>query len=261
MFERLGTTVSRHWVLVLVFWLVLVAGIHRLAPRWDDVTHDGDFAYLPERMTSVQGEKLLDAAFPDVLSKSQVVLVAARRGGPLEEADYEVADRLVAEFTPEDDAGPIVGLLSHRTEVVGQKLISDVGPDGQALLIILQLRNEFMAVDNMPLMAGIHETLDSLRAASGFPQGLQLGVTGSAAIGYGMLSSAAESIRNTERATIILVILILLLVYRAPGLVVVPLVTIVASVMATSGACIRRYTAASIKLNNPNPMIADNLLD
>ena len=227
---------SRHWVLVLVFWLAAVAGVRHVAPRWDDVTHDGDFAYLPERMTSVQGEKLLDAAFPDALSKSQVVLVVSRSNHPLQATDYEVADRLIAKYTPEDDdGGPIVGLLSYRTDVVGQKLTSPATDDGQSLLIILQLSSEFMAVGNMPLVAEIYRTLDRLRAGDDFPQGLQLGVTGSAAIGYDMLASSAESIRNTERTTILLVLVILLLVYRAPGLVIVPLVTIVASVMVAMG--------------------------
>ena len=237
MFDRLGTIVARHWVLVLLFWAVLVAGIYLVAPRWDDVTHDGDFAYLPEPMTSVQGERLLEAAFPDVLFKSQVVLVVARPGGRLERSDYRIADRLVEELTPpEGDEGPITGVLSHRTEVVGEKLVSPATDAGQALLIILQLRSEFMAIDNMDLVAGIYRKLDAIRAEKDFPKdGLQLGVTGSAAVGNDMLSAAAESIRNTERAAVILVIVILLLVYRAPGLVIVPLVTIVASVAVAMG--------------------------
>jgi RND superfamily putative drug exporter len=242
MFERLGTIVSRHWAFVLLFWAVLVAGVWYVAPRWEDVSHDGDFAYLPDEMTSVQGQKLLDEAFPDVLSKSQVVLVVSREGGPLQEEDVKVADRLVKEFAPRvRQAGPIVGILSPRTEVLGKSLVSPFdpddseGPDGQALLIILQLRNEFMAVDNMRLLAGIYETVGKIRADEHFPKGLQLGVSGSAAIGYDILDSARESIRNTEWTTILLVILILVLVYRSPGLVMIPLVTILASVTVALG--------------------------
>jgi len=237
-FDRLGAIVSRRWMLVLLLWAAAVCVIHQVAPRWNDITHDGDFAYLPDRMTSVRGEKLAEVAFPDALSKSQVALVVSRADGKLKERDFEVADRLLRKFTPAkegmsapDYTGPITAVWSYESQVVGKKLISRAGDNGQAVLIVLRLRNEFMAIDNMPLMAEIHRTLEEIRGEKDFPEGLELGVTGSAAIGTDMLFSAEESIRNTELTTIGLVILILLIVYRAPGLVVVPLVTITASVL------------------------------
>lgn len=228
--------VSRWWLIILAFWASVVVVVVMGAPRWDDVTHDGDFAYLPSEMPSSQGERLLASAFPNTQSKSQVVLVAARDGEPLRPEDFRVADRLVIRFTPNGEAdNPIVGLLSHRTEVVGQKLLSEPTDEGQALLILLQLRNEFMAIDNMRLVREVEEFLKSMRADAGFPKGLQLGMTGSAAIGSDMLFAAEESIRNTEWTTIALVLLILLAVYRAPGLVFIPLITIGVSVVVAMG--------------------------
>jgi putative drug exporter of the RND superfamily len=235
-FDRLGVLVSRHWFAVLLGWAALLAVTVCFAPHWDDVTKDGDFAYLPAAMTSVQGERLLEAAFPEALSKSQVIFVVCRSNGPLGPPDYDVADRLVEQCTPGDDAaGPILGVLSHQTEVVGEKLKSHPGPQGQASLIVLQLRNEFAAVANMELLGQIHARLDVLRRAADFPPGLQIGLTGSAAVGTDILFAAEESIRNTERTTILLVIVILLLVYRAPGLVVIPLVTIFVSLTIALG--------------------------
>lgn len=234
-FDRLGRIVSRHYGWVLVGWAVLAVLIQGLAPRWNDVARDGDLAFLPERTRSVQGQRLLEAAFPEGLSKSDMILVVARRDGPLQPPDYEVADRLVADFTPQRADGPVLGVLSHRTEVLGAKLLSPVTREGQALLIVLQLRDEFMAVANIDLIERVSDTLQALRDEETFPQCLELGVTGSAAFGSDMLASGLESIRNTERTTVLLVIVVLLLVYRALGLVVVPLVVIFASLATALG--------------------------
>jgi len=235
MTARLGAFVSRYWPAVLLAWVVAIVAIRWTAPPWDAVTRDGDFAYLPSQTSSARGERLLEEAFPQTLSKSEVVLVVARRDGPLTKEDLAVADALVARYTPVDSSGPITDVLSHQTEVVGQKLVSAPGPEGQALLILLQLRNEFMAVGNMKLLEEINATLEEMGRGADFPAGLQLGVTGSAAIGADMLASAEESIKNTEWATIVLVLLILLVVYRSPGLVVVPLATIAISVVVATG--------------------------
>ena len=65
MFERLGKFVARHWLPVIVAWLVVLLllrpptflrdGLSSVgveysgAPRWQDVTFDGDFAYLQSK--------------------------------------------------------------------------------------------------------------------------------------------------------------------------------------------------------------------
>ena len=71
MFARLGHVISKHWLLVIVTWIVILFVANRLAPDWDQVTHDGDFAYLPPEMPSVVGERLTREAFPLQRSKSE----------------------------------------------------------------------------------------------------------------------------------------------------------------------------------------------
>lgn len=231
MFQRLGNTVSRFWPAILLIWAALVGGLPWVTPRWDDVTLDGDFAYLPGRMTSVRGDKLLAKAFPDELARSAVVLVFARQGGPLVEADFRAIDRFTQLYTPTAGrAGPVVAVWSYQTEVLGRKLTSRAGPHGQASLVFLQLGSEFMAVGNMNFMTELYRRQREITRGADWPSGLTFGVTGSAAIGADMLFSAQESIDRTEIATILLVVLILLAVYRAPGLMVIPLATIMCSV-------------------------------
>jgi RND superfamily putative drug exporter len=209
----------------------LAAALWSIAPRWDEVTHDGDLAYLPHEMPSVVGAHLLARAFPEQKAKSEIAVVVERADGRLTRADLQWSDLLGERFRERAGSLPILDVRNRHTEVVGEKLVSRVGRTGQAAITLLLIENEFMAVGNLRLMAEVEQIL--AEAKVDLPPGLQVGVTGSAAIGTDMLRSAAESIRNTEWTTVALVILILLVVYRAPLLVSVPLLTIGVSLLVS----------------------------
>jgi RND superfamily putative drug exporter len=224
MFDRLGATISRAWAWIVVFWVLLAVVVHLVAPRWNDVTHDGDLAYLPDRMPSAEGERLFERAFPDEQGKSVLAVVVERPQAPLTGADLLWSDSLTELFRQHQSDLPIADVWNRNTDVVGEKLTSRISKSGQAAVTLLRIKNEFMATGNMVLN---QEALRLLAEAQhDAPAGLNVAITGSAAVGGDMLRSAAESIKNTELTTVGLVILILLLVYRAPLLVSIPLVTI-----------------------------------
>jgi len=234
MFKLLGSLVARYWAWVILAWIGLAAGLHGVAPKWQDVTHDGDLAYLPAAMPSVQGELLMARAFPDKRSKSQMAVIVERPDGPFAADDFAWADTLAASFEQAREELGVLEIWTRATEVVGEKLLSRPTDNGQATAIVLQMSNEFMATDNIRALKLVESILATARQEPDFPPGLNVGVSGSAAIGGDMLASAAESIRNTEHTTVILVIVILLLVYRAPVLVVIPLVAIVLSLLVAT---------------------------
>lgn len=236
MFTRIGSWVARHPWWIIFGWLILAAGLRAVAPRWDDITYDGDLAYLPASRPSARGERMLTEAFPENRARSQIVLVMARSDRPLDDADLQFADFVGDRFAARIQAAgwPLVDVWTRHTDVVGAKLRS---ADRQAQLVILQLSNEFMAVDNMRVLTEVETLLRQARdeAPEGVPSGLEIGISGSAAVGGDMLRAAAESMRSTEWLTIAFVLGILLVVYRSPLLVFVPLVTIVVSLsVATS---------------------------
>lgn len=229
--KPLVTVVARHWPWVIAAWVALAAITQWAAPPWDQVTRDGDLAYLPAEMTSVRAESLLAEAFPNRRTRSEIVVVVERADGALTPADLAVADRLAQRLAPGRIAElPIEKLWDRRTAVVGKKFVSPVSQRGQAALVVLRLAPEFMAVQNMGILARVQQEIAAERHESGWPHGLQVGVSGSAAIGGDMLTSAAESVRTTDVMSVAFVLIVLILVYRSPALVLVPLVTMVVSV-------------------------------
>jgi RND superfamily putative drug exporter len=236
MFAHLGVLVARRWPLVIGVWIVVVVVLGKFAPAWDDVAHDGDLEFLPAYVPSIRGERLFEQAFPGAEAKSEIVLVVERRSGRLTREDFDVADRLARRLLAlsdpgERDALPFVDAWTYDTPSVGEKLTSRRTSRGQATLVVLQSKIEFMATDNIDVLERVqHEVEDVRRELQLDDRGLRIGITGSAAVGGDMLTAAAESIQNTEWTTVGMVLLILLVVYRAPLLVVIPLISMVVSV-------------------------------
>jgi RND superfamily putative drug exporter len=134
------------------------------------------------------------------------------------------------------DAGrlPLVDIWSWRDDFFGTKLTSR---DKHVRLVVTQLSNEFMAVDNIQVLEIIERELQPVRhhLASRTRTGLVVAQSGSAAVGADLLRSAAASIKNTEMVTLVMVVLFLACVYRTPLLVVVPLVTLLVSLLVSTG--------------------------
>ncbi|MCU0979080.1 MAG: MMPL family transporter [Pirellulaceae bacterium] len=355
----LGKFVTRHWLAVIVGWVLLVALLYAVAPNWDDVTRDGDLAFLPPQMPSVRGEQLLSKAFPRDRAKSEIAVFVGRESGKLQGDELAVAYDLARQFKnlhgvaaltrakqysaeaqqrqqegrsqeaalasqradaalsaaeaaldeavqldgsladywakkdaaakkkalppdtvrrhqrlaapyhnrslvylrqgKRDDAAtdarvareldreferrgpqpypaqaerlPLLDVWTWQDEVFGEKLSKP-----QVRTMLLHLSNEFMAVDNIEVLDYLETILDGARATllGESRERLQIGYSGSAAVGGDLLRAARDSIANTELFTVVLVVLILSVVYRSPLLVVMPVLTIAASVIAAT---------------------------
>jgi RND superfamily putative drug exporter len=218
--ESLGQLLVRHRSWVLGVWLLVVLLLKLQAPAWESVAIDGDLEHLPAYATVVRGEKLSQLAFPDERAKSQLVLIFARQDGVLTLKDRELAYHCALEF--EQLPGPeLVDVWTEKTPVVGTLLRSR---SGHAVRVVVRLTNEFMATDNIGWLQAAEKIVQAARQQA--HPGLEIGITGSAAIGGDMLTAAAESVANTHLTTLLLVTIVLFLIYRSPWLVLVPLITI-----------------------------------
>lgn len=253
MFQLLGNWVNRHWLAILIGWLVLTVGLKLVAPSWEQVALDGDFDYLPSEATSRRGLDLLQQAFPDERAKSQIALVFARRDAPLSLPDrqfaVEMAGKLASlkEPTVDGEAKPLPWadtedpVWTEQTPVVGQMLRNNGRTsegnkklDGHAVMVVGRLTTDMMATENVSILNQVKGLVEDARQDAEKPAGLDVGISGSAMIGGDMQSSVQESLKSTEVTTVVLVLICLLAIYRAPLLVVIPMATIGVSLSVAS---------------------------
>jgi putative drug exporter of the RND superfamily len=156
-----------------------------------------------------------------------------RRMGDLSQAsiDLDLAELMREEATPTIDApetewaSQVLDVWTWRDDIVGHKLTDG---RGQARLILIQLATELTATRNIHILEDIETIIEELRAeyAPLLSDELRIEVSGSAAVGADMLRAAAGGVKQTEIVTVALVLLILAVVYRAPLLIAIPLLSI-----------------------------------
>ena len=262
MYRLLGNYVIRLWPAILLGWLIALVALKLSAPNWQDVIEEGEFAFLPDEMPSLAGERQYEEAWGEPFA-SNIALVVRRERTKLNEQDREfivnvLKPRLVSIVeriglpepstqTTRDDqktASPDPDETSEANEesidkkiktfaTTGWQKILD-SSDGTATMVVINLKTEFFNARNIPLIDAVADLIERdgelhQKDASGkspVPPGLELALSGSATVGRDILRAATESSKATEIWTIILVVALLLLIYRAPILAIIPLATV-----------------------------------
>jgi RND superfamily putative drug exporter len=256
MFHRLGSVMVRFSPVWIAGWLLLWLASEYLAPVWRDVAQDHEFAFLPADAPSRIGEKEFARAFPEEQLGSNIVLVVRH---PHDQHGFGAADKrfadtvlepalrqiaesegglavtAVTEDSPFDapvkqpDRPPsiIARIRTPSAPGTGSLLVSE---DGRAWLVVVELTTDFLAHRNWPIIEKIENLVQTLQAEGKVPAGLAIQLSGSAVIGRDQVAAQVASGQATERWTIILVVGLLILIYRAPLLTLIPLLTVFVAV-------------------------------
>lgn len=232
-------------------WAVVLLVSLLLAPDWNSVVENGEFAFLPESSPSRVAEEYFNRTFPEKSLASTVALVLRREtssDGLLDKDKAFIRDVLVPNlrsivgFEEEQDK-PADGKEAGNHPIVtklqwfgGNRHTGDLyeSDDGKASLIVLELRTEFLDQANEGLIVDVEEFLKSLRLKPdghefAIPKGLDVAFSGSATFGRDMIRAQIDSAKSTEKWTVILVVFLLIIIYRAPLLALIPLITVAIS--------------------------------
>jgi RND superfamily putative drug exporter len=242
------------WAVVAVWLLISAAGLLAHA-HIDDVTAAGQSTFLPANSESTRAVDALQHASgggEDV----PVVVVFERRGG-LSKADVNAIGRIgkgldrlgLAGATPIVD--PFSGRYRNDLEKVA-RIANGIGPisrDGEAALLVLAIDADargaiVSGVERIRRYLGEHER-----------PGLRAFVTGPGGIAADLEAIAADAGRTLLVATLGLVLLLLLAVYRAPLLALLPLVVVGAAYLVAIGIAYLLIEAGWIVVNAEGTML------
>jgi RND superfamily putative drug exporter len=266
MFEKLGELIVRAWPGILLAWFSVLIVTAVMAPPLDDVAETEEFALLPSTTPSHVAEKLFGEAFPKKLVPSRVVIVVRReQESGLQERDWkwidnhqevdaakerntELRQRLLEIAEKQgglaqgdelaDNVGavsnkggsPISAIRTYQDPTLGRLLKSK---DGKATLVLVELTTDFLDSHNQPTVKAIEDLFTDPEFRQHIPAGLDLSLSGEATVGRDMQVAAKNSAKATETLTVVLVVILLIGIYRAPLLALIPLMTVFVSVKLT----------------------------
>ena len=244
------------WLTVVAWLLLGAAGLFAHA-RIDDVTAAGQSSFLPADAESTRAVESLQHASGGS-EEVPVVLVFERRGG-LAKGDLRAIGRIgdglgrlaLAGATPVVD--PFSGEERYRRNLATvARVANGVGPvsrDGEAALLFLAID----AQDRGAVAAGVGKIRAYLRA---HPRpGLRAFVTGPGGIAADLEATASEAAHTLLFATVGLVLLLLLLVYRAPVMALLPLIAVGAAYLVAVGIAYLLIEAGWIVVNAEGTML------
>jgi RND superfamily putative drug exporter len=220
-FARLGRTVVHHPWRVIAVWVVVAVGLVVFAPRLGDITETDQTAFLPDTYESAQAQTIADQAFPQTTGLTALVVVKRQDDAVLTAADQDRVAKVAAGLT----AAKVDGIASVSTSA------QSVSENEQVQLINVSMEGSAQDPAALEAVKPLREALAKQLEGSD----LKAGVTGDAAIGYDTNEKFLRAEQVVGIATIGLIIVLMLLMFRSPIAALLPVITVaLVSVVAQS---------------------------
>jgi len=227
-FARLAAFSHKYRVAITVVWAVVAVALFITAPHLSRVGVTDESQFLPRDSESVQAHKLLNEKFATAAQRaisSGLIVIYNEQG--LGDADMERA-RAIHDWLVSGSAPKTVKRVTSifEEEVLRSKLVS---ADGTTMLMLV----EFSVT---PLSDEGKETVSQIRdyLHHNYPC-VQLYLSGEIGFFHDMFLSIQETVRRAHLITIILVAILLLIIYRSPVAIFVPLIAIGCSFAVARG--------------------------
>ncbi|WP_406449446.1 MMPL family transporter [Streptomyces sp. NBC_01622] len=209
MFRRIGNTVVRHPVWTIAAWLIAAVAIVATAPGLPSNSDESSF--LPKSYESIKAADLQVKAFPSAFTPSAIALYQRTDGGKLTAADKKDVARITTELGEK-----------HIDQV--QKVVpGQPSKDGRYTMSLVQMDSKNAG---QPVQADAAKVLreDVKQLVKGTDLEVKLG--GSAAQALDQQDSSKRGEALIGIGTFVIILVTLLIIFRAPILAFLPLLLI-----------------------------------
>ncbi|MFE6920465.1 MMPL family transporter [Nocardia sp. NPDC057663] len=221
MFARLGRVVVHHPWKVIGLWVIAIVAVLSTAPALTATTDQSEF--LPSHYESIQAMKLQEQAFPQHAAPAALIVAVRADGAALTEADSATVSAAAAALTAQNIKG-VTGIQ-----------VTPPSENGLVQVIAVQMTKLTDAADKTQ-----GEAVQSLREhlkEQVRDTGLKAGVTGTAAQTLDQTEEGEKGMAIIGIATIVLILVLLLIIFRSPVIALLPVVTI-GAISSTVGGLI-----------------------
>jgi RND superfamily putative drug exporter len=235
MFEKIARFSVRFRWLIIIFWIAAVPILTANFPSINSVTKNDNSEFLPKNSPSTQAVNL-ESSFQSKNTSGSATIVADRESGALTAADNAAIDQV------ESAVRNVSGVTAIKNQ--GESA------DGHARQMLVDLNGAAFGPSATTLVQNIRNQFNK-----NIPSGLQLHLTGSFAESVDSSNANSHGKNSTELYTVIFIIVLLLLVFRA---LLAPLITLLPAGLALAVA--QPVIAESTKIGVQVSFITEILL-
>ncbi|RDI46190.1 MMPL family transporter [Nocardia mexicana] len=210
MFARLGAVVVHNPWKTIGLWVLIVIAVMATAPKLASTTDQSDF--LPSHYESIQAMELQEKAFPQSSAPAAIVVFERGDGAPLEAADSAAVESITAQL--------------RQAGIENVTGIQAAPPSDNRLIQIaaVQMTKATGASDTRQSDA-VRDLRDALKSKLDGTD-LKGGVTGQAAQTLDATESSEKGMAIIGIATILLILVLLLVIFRSPVIALLPILVI-----------------------------------
>jgi RND superfamily putative drug exporter len=190
---------------IIIFWIAAIPVVTASFPSINSVSKNNNSDFLPKNSPSVVSQEL-ESKFQSKDTAANAIIIASRESGKLTDADNATIKKVEAAV--------------KQSKSVSEVKDQGISADGQARQIFVGINGDAFGQKALDVAKDIRSRMATVK----IPAGLKTNLTGDFAANVDAANSQQQGRNSTESYTVILILVLLLIVFRA---LLAPIITLI----------------------------------